>query len=246
MIAKDRKSHRGNTQIEKANTDELKISPDIFRTLRHGKVSDSYKLISLLGEGAYGKVYRVEQKKTNYNRAMKGTGSSTRANPTVMKKNHTKKSEESTLISEFEIMRGLDHPGVVSLYELYQDQVYFYLISEYLEGGELFERIKKNKYFSEKEAAKIMSQIISAVNYLHKKGIVHRDLKPENILFVDKTPQSDLKVIDFGVSRNFSKETQFLDKQGTVSVLNSSSLTLESYYIAPEVLQKNSNHKSDI
>jgi hypothetical protein len=60
MIAKDRKGVRGNTQIEKLNTDELKISPDIFRTLRHGKVSDSYKLISLLGEGAYGKVYKVE------------------------------------------------------------------------------------------------------------------------------------------------------------------------------------------
>jgi serine/threonine protein kinase len=62
------------------------------------------------------------------------------------------------------------------------------------------DRILKQKYFKEKEAANIMEKLFSAVNHIHSKGIVHRDLKPENVLFCTNAADSDIKVIDFGLS----------------------------------------------
>jgi calcium-dependent protein kinase len=96
----------------------------------------------------------------------------------------------------------LDHPNIVKLYEIYQDQKNIYLITEYLEGGELFDLILKTKHFNENIAAKIMKQLLSAVSYCHNKNIVHRDLKPENLLLC-KPDSFEIKVIDFGLSRTF-------------------------------------------
>lgn len=72
---------------------------------------------------------------------------------------------------------------------------------EYCSGGELLERITRQKKFSEDEAARIMKKIFSVINHMHSKGIVHRDLKLENILFLDKSPDSEIKLIDFGLSK---------------------------------------------
>ena len=74
-------------------------------------------------------------------------------------------------------------------------------ISRLCTGGELFDLIIKNEYFTEEVAAKIFKQILQALNYCHSMNIVHRDLKPENFLFVTPGPNSDIKVIDFGLSK---------------------------------------------
>ena len=68
-------------------------------------------------------------------------------------------------------------------------------------GGELFDRIIQEEYFSEEMAAKVFRQILQALNYCHSNNIVHRDLKPENFLFVSPDRDSDLKIIDFGLSK---------------------------------------------
>jgi calcium-dependent protein kinase len=70
-------------------------------------------------------------------------------------------------------------------------------------GGELFDKIQEEKSFSEKKAAQILKQILGAVFYCHQHKIVHRDLKPENLLLESEKDDSNLKVIDFGTSRNF-------------------------------------------
>ena len=72
---------------------------------------------------------------------------------------------------------------------------------EYCSGGELLEHITRQKRFTEDEAARIMKKIFSVINHMHSKGIVHRDLKLENILFLDKSPDSEIKLIDFGLSK---------------------------------------------
>lgn len=95
----------------------------------------------------------------------------------------------------------MDHQSIVKLYEVYEDEVNFYLIMDLLKGGELFDEIVKRSKFSENDAAEIMLQVFSGVNYLHKKGFVHRDLKPENICL--ETNQS-IKLIDFGTARKFT------------------------------------------
>lgn len=80
-------------------------------------------------------------------------------------------------------MEQMDHMNIVKLFEVYEDDTYFYLIMDLLKGGELFDEIIKRQKFNEYDSALIMSQALAAVNYLHKKGYVHRDLKPENICF---------------------------------------------------------------
>jgi calcium-dependent protein kinase len=85
------------------------------------------------------------------------------------------------------------------LYEIFQDDKRYYLVTELCTGGELFEEITKRTSFSEKDAAIIIKQVLSAVSYCHSKNICHRDLKPENIL-MDLKNNSQIKVIDFGTS----------------------------------------------
>lgn len=78
------------------------------------------------------------------------------------------------MFAEVEILKSLDHPNIVKLYELYQDSKNYYLITEFLEGGELFDKLQHQKNFSERLAAHYMKQILSAVSYCHQRDIVHR------------------------------------------------------------------------
>lgn len=76
-----------------------------------------------------------------------------------------------------------------------------FVIFRVCSGGELFERIIEKEFFSEHYAAKVFKQILEAINYCHNNGVCHRDLKPENFLYETKDDNSDLKVIDFGLSK---------------------------------------------
>lgn len=81
------------------------------------------------------------------------------------------------------LLRKLDHENIIHLHEVYESENNIHLILECLEGGELFERIKKNGSYNEKDASIIMRCILEALVAMHKKNVVHRDLKPENLLF---------------------------------------------------------------
>lgn len=98
-------------------------------------------------------------------------------------------------------------------------------------GGELFDRIIKEEYFSEEVAARVFRQILQALNYCHSMNIVHRDLKPENFLFVSPDANADLKIIDFGLSK--------IMKEGKLERMKTRAGT--PYYISPEVLAGNYN-----
>ena len=84
--------------------------------------------------------------------------------------------------AEVDILRKLDHPNILKLFEFYEDEKYYHLITELCTGGELFDRIIDKGKLSEAMAAQVMHQVFSAVNYCHQNNIVHRDLKPENLL----------------------------------------------------------------
>jgi calcium-dependent protein kinase len=140
---------------------------------------------------------------------------------------------------EINLMIQIDHPNVIKLYEVFEDSRYIYLIMEECSGGELFdriyERISKKSLYSEKEAAKIFRQLMSAICHCHSSKICHRDLKPENLLFLNNT-EDDLKVIDFGLSRYFNEinKNKMNTKVGT------------AYYVSPEVLSGDYDEKCDI
>lgn len=87
-------------------------------------------------------------------------------------------------------------------------------------GGELFQRVIEQEYFSEQYAAHVFRQVLEAINYCHKQGVCHRDLKPENFLFETKDSTADIKVIDFGLSKIFEsgKLESLLKNSGRRSV----------------------------
>jgi calcium-dependent protein kinase len=103
----------------------------------------------------------------------------------------------------------------MKIYEFYQDKNFVYIVSELCTGGELFDRITERKRFTEKDAAKLMKQILSCLAYLHQRNIVHRDLKPENILYKEKNAD-DVNLIDFGLSQALNPNQKLTKKLGTV------------------------------
>ncbi len=88
------------------------------------------------------------------------------------------------LLDEISILRELEHDHIVRLYEVYKEQKYYYLVTELLEGGELFDRIVSKESYNEKEARNVCKTLFDALAYCHQKNIAHRDLKPENLLLV--------------------------------------------------------------
>jgi calcium-dependent protein kinase len=92
------------------------------------------------------------------------------------------------------------------IFELLEDVDRYYIVSEYIRGGELYERIVKLKSFTEAKVAEIVYQLILALNYMHQNGIMHRDIKAENILMESKDPEDlRLKVTDFGFACFYTK-----------------------------------------
>lgn len=131
-------------------------------------------------------------------------------------------------------MKKLDHPNILKLYEFFQDEKRYFLVTELCSGGELFDKIAEEQYFSEQDAARIIRQILSSVNYCHQRKIVHRDLKPENILMSRDADDPKITIIDFGTSGYFEPNKKMNGKFGT------------PYYIAPEVLSNKYDEKCDL
>lgn len=98
---------------------------------------------------------------------------------------------------EVEIQYKLNHPSILKLYDHYEDDNNIYLVLEYCQNGQLYDLLQKKNRLSDKEAAKYVGQIVSAIDYLHslKHPVIHRDIKPENIL-LDK--DDNVKLADFG------------------------------------------------
>lgn len=128
---------------------------------------------------------------------------------------------------ELEVLRQLDHPQVVRLYEAFEDEKTLHLCMELLEGGDLLERVTcSQERLPERLCSELLLQMLCAIQHLHLRGMAHRDLKPENFFFSTRGPGSPLKLIDFGLSRKLSFEagTRLTPKIGTAE------------YMAPEAL----------
>jgi calcium-dependent protein kinase len=134
------------------------------------------------------------------------------------------------LEEELAILQSVDHPNIVKFDQCFIDFRYVHIVMEHCKGGELFDRIVAAQKFTERHAADIMNQMLSAIKHLHGHGIVHRDLKPENFLMDDTTENSEVKLIDFGLSKRFSNTEEMSGMKTVVGT---------PYYVAPEVLKGN-------
>jgi calcium-dependent protein kinase len=196
-------------QKDPLRDENILISPSMFVLLRKNSIRSDYTLGKELGSGAYGRVLKVTHNATGIVRAAK-----------CIKKKKNKvgvTQKENKVINEAKILKGLDHPNICKLIEHFQDNQFFYLVTEYCAGGELFDRIQKFDFFSEEQASAYMQQLLSALVYCHDLKVMHRDLKPENILLQSNDLKSQIKVIDFGVATTFEPGEMRKDQQGTVT-----------------------------
>jgi calcium-dependent protein kinase len=189
------------------NPEDVHFTAGDFVKSKGAKFATEYKAIGTLGSGAFGDVKKVQHLPTGMIRAAK-----------VLRKQALDAKEKNKLIEEVQILSTLDHPHIMRIYEMFEDEKHYYIISEFLEGGELFDRIIEQSHFSEKDAAVAIQQVLSAVAYCHKHNIVHRDLKPENLIYESKDANAHLKVIDFGTAKLFDQKTALNETFGTVSV----------------------------
>mmetsp|Transcript_27607 Transcript_27607/g.59333 ORF Transcript_27607/g.59333 Transcript_27607/m.59333 type:complete len:565 (-) Transcript_27607:540-2234(-) len=181
-----------------------------------------------IGHGHYGVVRKCMDRQTKVWYAIKSIRKSKVGKVDVLKR-------------EVALLKECEHPNIIQLVEVHEDQKYLHLITELCSGGELFDRIiektqSEEGHFSERDAAGLVRCILDAIAYCHdEKGIVHRDLKPENFLFKTKDENAVIKIIDFGLSRHDDVKAGIMNtKVGT------------PYYVAPEVLNREYTKSCDI
>lgn len=162
------------------------VAPDVIVA----NINKYYTFIKLIGNGHYGIVREARKihSQTKVHFAIKS----------VPKQDLTSTIE--VMKRELSILRVVDHPNIIKMYEVYEDEKYLHLVMELCKGGDLLDVIISMMRLNEFRAAKYMYKLFSAVNYLHKIEIVHRDIKPENILLSGDSQDSEIKIVDFGLS----------------------------------------------
>ena len=219
------KANRNNT-FDYSEQFTIKLTNEVIVSKSRTNPNIDYKKLNFLGEGSFAAVYRVQNRITDSVRAMK----------IINKSSTCSEEDDKEILNEINILRTLDHPNILKIFEFYSNKESYSIVTELCSGGELFQEIVDKGPFSESYSAFVIYQILSAINYCHNMKIVHRDLKPENILIADRDKNNypRIKICDFGTSKMFEK--------GAVQ----RKLVGSSYYIAPEVLKKRYDEKCDI
>ncbi len=229
-----RRSKKSTTLVEKSRMEskfkeemKLNVKTQTLIEEQKGDPSKKYKVVKRLGDGSYGTVFSVVNIQTGATVAMK-----------KIEKVKENEIDDLEIKNEIDILKKLDHPNIVKIYEFYNTLTDFYIVTEYCKKGELYSYIKRS--YTENQLAVLFYQVFSGLYYLHDHHILHRDLKLENIMISDiekdiKTKEEYfwIKIIDFGTAKIFKKNK------------NEKAVVGSSYYIAPEVLKQKYNEKCD-
>lgn len=210
-------------------TETMPVSPSSALQIvinNPGKLESFYSVDQgkFLGKGSFGVVRRAYVSSTKAQRAIKYIAID------------RMKEKLNVLKAEIEIMKAVDHPNIIMLYEIFEDKKYLCLVMELCTGGNLLSRLKLHGHLAEDLTAICMNQILRAVFYLHRNWIVHRDLKAENILVSshEGLQKTLLKVSDFGLSTTFRPKQLLTEKVGTLT------------HMSPEVLDRRYTQSCDV
>jgi len=178
----------------------------IKKVIGYSSLNDFYEIKETLGKGKFGLVKSAVHKKTGKVVAVK-----------IMSKKEMTVSDVELQRREIEILKMCQHPYIIRLLDIFENQDYIHIVMENLSGGDLFTYLEKRKFTIPESRAKVIShQIATALYYLHSFGVAHRDLKPENILMADNGENTDLKIVDFGLSKIIGPNETSLDPFGTL------------------------------
>lgn len=167
-----------------------------------------------LGSGAFSVVKLGVNKKTGENVAVK-----------IVSKKKLSDEDLAALHTEIKILTRLNHPHIIKLFEVFEEGAEFYIVTELVQGGELFDRIVSKSHYTEKEARDLVKLFLETMAYMHESDVVHRDLKPENLLLTSEDNDANIKIADFG----FAKRITELDPNEVACGTPG--------YVAPEILR---------
>jgi len=165
---------------------------EVPKSVRITSFTAEYTVAEMLGRGRFSQVRRCTQQRSGKSVAVK------MMDLTDPELGTNLQEAEREVVAEVRILAELDHLGVVKLIETIKWEDKYYLVTEGLTGGDLFDRIERHGPYSEDDAAPLLLQVANAVSFLHERQVVHRDLKPDNLVFVDGERDSAIKLIDFG------------------------------------------------
>ncbi|CAD8099279.1 unnamed protein product [Paramecium primaurelia] len=190
--------------------------------VQYQSIFQFYKIMGVLGKGAFGTVFKCQNKSNGNLVACKS-----------IKK--CSQYHDKDFFNEVFCMQNLKHPNLIQIKEFYIEQKHFYILMEFVEGDTL-KQIIKNNLLDEREKLIIVKQLLSLINYFHSEGFMYRDFKPQNVLLFENNIEK-LKLIDLGLTIQINNIVQ-----------SENQLCGTPGYIAPEIFQKNYvyDFKSDI
>ena len=173
------------------NVIDIKVNTGNFIIQRSKSLFEYYEKIQLVGQGAFGSVYKVRRKNT-------GTREIIRALKEISKESmNVSEENEEEIKNEIEVLKSIDHPNVMKIFEFFEDEKNLYLINEFCGGGDVAGINDKYGLFPEIFLKYIMFQVFLAVSFLHSNKVVHADIKRENIAFVYSGKNNDKKIDEF-------------------------------------------------
>ena len=167
-----------------------------------------------LGTGAFSVVKQCKRRINGHLAAVK-----------IIQKNSITQYDIDSLKEEVEILSSMNHEHIIKCEECFDEPENIYIVTELVSGGELFDRIVRKSYYSEKDARDLIRIFLKTMAYVHEQGVVHRDLKPENLLLVSNDDDSDIKIADFGLAKRVIDLEPNEPPCGTPA------------YVAPEILR---------
>ena len=202
MIEQNKKSPNSNNNQAKSQQ-------------KHTLNKNNFKFLYVIGKGGFGRVWKIQSKKTNIKYALKE----------MSKLKIIDKKSEKSINSEREFLSKLNHSFIVNMHYAFQDRDNLYLVMDLLNGGDLRFHISRYRKFSEEQTRFFLANIIYAIDYIHSNNVIHRDIKPENLVLDEK---GYVRITDFGIAKENMPD-------------NSSETSGTPGYMAPEVM-KGRNH----